>query len=137
MKENNIEKDINKYLKAVKDYLFCDYKKRKEFVSEIETAIYDYAEKKGISDISEIYSHFGTPEEVAKTYISQTDPAKIKRAVNIRRIVIGGVIAVITIVVVFFAACFIDTYDATNGYFEEEVFIEEEFTIEDEEIITQ
>ncbi len=85
------EKEIEKYLSEIRDGLVCSRKLKKEIINEIEGFVYDYAERKEIRDISEIYEHFGTPEEMAKTYLSQADPKAIKRAVNMRKVVIIGI----------------------------------------------
>lgn len=85
------EKEIEKYLSEIRDSLVCSSKLKNEIISEIEGFVYDFAERKEIRDISEIYEHFGTPEEMAKTYLSQADPKEIKRAVNVRKVVVIGI----------------------------------------------
>ena len=85
---HTIEKDIKTYLTQTKNFLICDSKLKKIITAEIEQSIYEYAENNGISDIGQIYEHFGTPEETAKTYLSQAEPKKLKKAVSTNKIII-------------------------------------------------
>ena len=90
-----IEKEIEKYLSEIQNNLVGSNKTKKNIISEIEGFVYDYAEVKGVKDISDIYSHFGTPEEMAQTFLSQSDPKKIAKAVRIKKAVIVGIIVAI------------------------------------------
>lgn len=130
---SDIEKEIKKYLSEIKSNLICNSKLKKDIIKEIESSIYDYAERKGIRDISEVYNHFGTPEEVARTHLLQIDPKRIKKAVNVRKAVIIAVITVILMLAVYLAASFIDGHKEANGTITEEISIVSSDTIVDKE----
>lgn len=108
-----IEKEIEKYLSEIQNNLVGSNKAKKNIISEIEGLVYDYAEVKGVKDISDIYSHFGTPEEMAQTYLSQSDPKKIARAVRIKKAVVIGVIVALVLVA---ASLLISLMDAHKSY---------------------
>ena len=116
-----IEKEIEKYLSEIRNNLVCSGKLKKDIIEEIESSIYDYAECKGIKDISEVYIHFGTPEEMARTYLSQVDPKKIKKAVNVRKVVVLGVLFALIMLLVFYVAIFIDAHKAHSLIVEDEI----------------
>ncbi len=116
---HTIEKDIKAYLTQTKDFLICDSKLKKSIIAEIEESIYEYAENNGISDISQIYERFGTPEETAKTYLSQAEPKKLKKAISTNRIIISALAIALTMFAVFLIAVFIDAHIDFNGYFED------------------
>lgn len=120
---SDIEKEIKKYLSEIKNNLVCSGKLKKDIIKEIETSVFEYAERKGIKDIAEVYNHFGTPEEVARTHLAQIDPKKIKKAVNVRKVVVIGVITVIIMLAVYLAASFIDGHIAANGIITEELIV--------------
>ena len=111
-----IEKEIEKYLSEIQNNLIGSNKAKKNIISEIEGFVYDYAEVKGVKDISDIYSHFGTPEEMAQTYLSQSDPKKVAKAVRIKKAVIIGIVATLAIVALYFALSIYDSYLIHDGY---------------------
>lgn len=116
-----IEKEIEKYLLEIRSNLVCSRKLKKDIIEEIESSIYDYAEYKGIKDISEVYIHFGTPEEMARTHLSQIDPKKIKKAVNVRNVVIIGVLFAIVMLTILYVAIFIDAHNSHNSAYKDEI----------------
>ena len=113
-----IEKEIEKYLFEIQNNLVCSNKAKKNIISEIEGFVYDYAEVKGVTDISEIYEHFGTPEEMARTYLSQADPKKIAKAVRVKKAVIIGVIVALVMVAASLLISLMDAHKSHIGYVE-------------------
>lgn len=103
---STIEKDIRNYISDVGRNLVCSGKLKKEIMNDIENSIYDYAENNGITDISQIISRFGSPEEVAQAHLSDTDPKKIKNATNIRKIIISAVLIALTM----YGVCYLISY---------------------------
>lgn len=130
----NIEKEIEKYLSEIQNNLVGSNKAKKNIIREIEGLVYDYAEVKGVKDISDIYSHFGTPEEMAQTYLSQSDPKKIAKAVRIKKAVVIGIVVAL---VMFICSLLITMTDAHKAYDSEknceiikEVPIDESYVIQ-------
>lgn len=124
-----IEKEIEKYLSEIQNNLVGNSKAKKNIIEEISGSVYDFAEAKGINDISEIYEHFGTPEEMAQTYLSQADPKKIAKAVRIKKAIVIGVIVALVLVA---ASLLISLMDAHKSYNNEKNYeIIEEVIIED------
>ncbi len=116
---HTIEKDIKTYLTQTKNFLICDSKLKKSIIAEIEESIYEYAENNGISDISQIYERFGTPEETAKTYLSQADPGKLKKTVSTKKIIVSALVTALIMFAVFLIAVFVDAHIDFNGFFED------------------
>lgn len=113
------EKEIEKYLSEIRDSLVCSSKLKNEIISEIEGLLYDFAERKEIRDISEIYEHFGTPEEMAKTYLSQADPKTIRNAIKFKKVVIVGVLFALLMLGIFYVSTFVDahkSYESESEY---------------------
>ncbi len=116
-----IEKDIRNYISDVGRNLVCSRKLKKQILKDIENDVLDYTDNKQITDINEIYAHFGTPEEIAKAYLSDAEPQNIKKAINVRKVIIAAVVAIIMI---YLGVMFFIVYDAhneTHGYFTESV----------------
>lgn len=110
------EKEIEKYLSEIRSNLVCNRKTQNLIARDIEGLVYDYAEAKGVTDISELYEHFGTPEEMAKTQMSQIDPKKINKAMKIKKAVVIGIIVALAMVALYFALSIYDSYLIHDGY---------------------
>ena len=114
-----INKDIEKYLSQVKAYLPCKKSDKAVILADIRLAIYEFAENSAIQSIDDIYKRFGTPEEIAKAYLSDAEPNNIKKAINIRKVIIAAVIAVIVIYLGIMIFLAVDAHNVTHGYFTE------------------
>lgn len=123
-----IEKDIEKYIDEVEGYLDCLRKNKQKVIDEIRNSIYVYAEENGISDIGEVYDHFGTPEEIASQALSTVDPKMIKKALSIKRAVIAALAIIVSMVAAMIIIELIDCHKETHGTFEEVLIVWEDGT---------
>ena len=123
-----IEKDIEKYIDEVEGYLVCLRKNKQKVIDEIKNSIYVYAEENGISDIGEVYDHFGTPEEIASQALSTVDPKMIKKALSIKRAVIAALAIIVSMVAAMIIIELIDCHKETHGTFEEVLIVWEDGT---------
>lgn len=121
-----LEKDIEKYMRAVEDYLVCPKEQKEKVLSEIRNSIYVYAEENGIADIKEVYEHFGTPEEIASQHLSAVDPKKIKKALDVKRAIITALAIIVLMVAAMIIIELIDSHKETHGTFEETIVVFEE-----------
>lgn len=127
-----IEKDIEKYMRAVESYLVCSGEQKEKVLSEIRNSIYVYAEENGIADIKEVYEHFGTPEEIASQHLSAVDPKRIKKVLSIKRVFAIALTALVVSFIVFLVAMFMDAHKDNNGTIEETMIVLEEYTLDEE-----
>lgn len=93
---NRINKDIEKYLEEIKKNLVCSAAQKKTVINDLRNSIYDYVETSKVTDIEDIYSHFGQPEDIAEQIISEIEPKKVKKAFKVHKVVLAGVIAIVT-----------------------------------------
>ena len=127
-----IEKDIEKYMRAVEEYLVCPKEQKEKVLSEIRNSIYVYAEENGISDIGEVYDHFGTPEEIASQALSTVDPKIIKKALSIKRVFAIALTAIVVSFIVFLVVMFMDAHKDNHGTIEETMIVLEAYTLDEE-----
>ena len=111
------EKEIKSYISDVGNNLFCSRKQKKQILADIENEVLTYAENKRITDINEIYAHFGTPEEIAKAYIADAEPQNIKKAINIRKLLVAAVIIALAMLAITFIIAIVDSHNANAAYF--------------------
>ncbi len=99
----NIEREIEVYLDKIKTNLICKKEEKNRIVSDIRESVYDFIENNNIDDIKKVYSHFGTPEEIAKTYYSKKELEEIKKTAKkenyIRYAIIGAFIIFVIAVI--------------------------------------
>lgn len=94
-----LDKDVKTYLSNISKYLVCNKKQKKIILEDIEASINDYIENSNVNNISAVYNHFGSPEDIAKTYLANfVKPSDIKKAVSKKKVLI---IAILIALVIF------------------------------------
>ncbi|MBR3974971.1 MAG: hypothetical protein IKJ88_03820 [Clostridia bacterium] len=112
-----INKDIEKYISDVGTHLFCLKKNKKAVLADMREAICEFTENNEVNSIDDIYKRFGTPEEIAKAYIADTEPKNIKKAVNIRKLIVIAVVIALVMLAVSFAIAIFDSHKQNISYY--------------------
>ncbi|MBQ6863605.1 MAG: hypothetical protein IJO14_05145 [Clostridia bacterium] len=112
-----INKDIEKYLSQVKSYLHCKKADKTTILADISTAVFEFAEDSETVNIEDIYNRFGTPEEIAKAYLSDAEPNNIKKAINIRKVIIAAVAIALAMLAITFAIALFDSHRQNVAYY--------------------
>ncbi len=90
------EKDVKKYLADVGRYLVCSEKQKKKILKTVEVSVTDFILENDIIELSEVYERFGTPEDIAKNYLADANPADVRKALNKKKVfIIAAVIALV------------------------------------------
>lgn len=106
-----VNKDIKNYLNDISKYLVCTKKQKKIILEDIEASINDYIENSNVNDISVVYNHFGSPEDIAKTYLANfVKPADVKKALNKKKVFIVSVVVALLIWLIVVVFALIDSY---------------------------
>lgn len=116
-----LAKEIQKYKKHVKALLICDSQTAKSYLSDLENGIADFVENSGATSIEEVITRFGEPEVVARAFFESADIRKIKRRMNIKRMLLVGVLLAVVIWAVAVSYLSIDAHLSMPGYFVETV----------------
>ncbi len=112
-----IEKDIEKYMSEVSSHLFCLQKNKKAVLEDIREAIIEFTENNEVETIDVIYARFGTPEEIAKAYIADAEPQNIKKAFNIRKMLLAAVVIALVMLAIAFAIAIFDSHNQNISYY--------------------
>ena len=113
---NNIKKDAEAFVAQIKSNLVCPDSEKNRITKDIENSILDYIEENGVNDISEVYSQFGTPQEICAQFNAEVEPKKIKKMLSIRKTVLIGVIACVIIFAAVMIGMWIDAHSDFHGY---------------------
>lgn len=119
------QKDVNKYISQVKKYLVCPKAEKKQITEDIQSAVYGFVEDRNPQNISEVYNHFGTPEELAKAHLADVDPQKIKRAMSFKKVLVVAVVVALVIYTIAIVVALIDAHPNWHGCTIDEPAIED------------
>ena len=112
-----IENDIRNYISDVGKNLVCSRKQKKQILKDIENDVLDYTDNKQITDINEIYAHFGSPEELAKSFLSVADIKTVKRKIRTRNIILAIAAVALTAIAVFVVCTIIKVETSKIGFY--------------------
>lgn len=114
-----LKKELSGYYRQVEDLLLCDRKSKNAFLSDLKNDIDEFVQHEPDADFESILSAFGTPEEIAESFLKNADIASIKKKMNVKKILLFAVLAVVLVYVIFVVASFIDVHTEAHGYYEE------------------
>ncbi len=113
------EKLVKNYIKQIKKNLICPNGQKKQVLKDIENSVKDYLQTNKTASENEIYSHFGTPEDVVSAYITEIDLKEIKRKVFFRKVIIF----ISAVVIAFILALCIDGFLETFPFKDPVIYI--------------
>lgn len=118
-------RDAKKYLRRVNTWLPCTGRLKKQIKEEILTALNRFLEDHPDADYQAIVAQFGTPQQIAASYVDEMDTPELLHNLLIKqrivRTVTCGVAAIALIWMIAIGALLIQSYQEVNGY--GEVFI--------------
>ena len=87
MKKGNIA--AWRYLWKVRGGLLCSGKLKREIMARIKTVLNDYLTEHPDADFAELSRRFGTPKQVASSYVENMDTEELLHNLRIRRRILG------------------------------------------------
>ena len=92
------------FCKNAKNKLNCPRKIKKDLILRIESSVYDYIDGNPDASYNEIEAHFGSPRELANSYISSLDSEEICKAIKkAKTIKIAVIVTCIIALIALFA----------------------------------
>lgn len=126
MTDKQLDKDIKNYIKEVKSLLICDYKTQNKFIGDIKCRLDEHIENGLIHNIDDVYKRMGTPQDIAKAFFENADVKKVKKKMNITKIILIGVIIALLMFAGALTIQVIDGNSSNNGYIVDEMVDGEE-----------
>lgn len=114
-----LKKELDVYFSNVEALLLCDRKSKKDFLAELKNDVDEFLQYEPEANFGRILSTFGSPEEIAESFLKTADIANIKKKMNIKKIVLFSLLAIVLVYIIFVVASFIDVHTEAHGYFEE------------------
>ena len=92
------------FCKNAKNKLNCPRKIKKDLILRIESSVYDYIDGNPDASYDDIEAHFGSPRELANSYISSLDSEEICKAIKkAKTIKIAVIVTCIIALIALFA----------------------------------
>lgn len=99
-------KTIQQYCKAVKKELSCPGKIKKDLIIRLTPDLEMFTEENPNASLDDISAHFGSPKEVAESYLASLDEEELKKRINKAKRIWITVIAVCTAILLLFVAIY-------------------------------
>lgn len=96
-----------RYIRSVSDTLSCSRKAKKQIVSRIRDGVEDYLLQNPDADFEMIQAYFGTPQEIAASYVNEEDAARLLKKMSIKKkvlVIVAGVMATFFLMWIGFVA---------------------------------
>ena len=94
---------LSGYYREIRGWLPCSRKQKDLILSRFRDSVQNYLEENPAADFDQIRSYFGTPEQIAGTYVEELGTAELLRSLRARRKVVSIIAAVAAIVLVSWA----------------------------------
>lgn len=111
---------LKQYYRQISRHLSCPAGRKQQIMENIRSGVNDFLLEKPDADMAAIMQHFGTPEQIAESYLSEMDLKELKKTLNIRKRTFTVVlIAVLTALAMWAIAVVIASIDAhiqAGGY---------------------
>lgn len=112
---DKFHKDINVFLSEISKNLVCSKKQKKLILTDIKESVLDFAEEHNTNNMDDVYAHFGTAQEIAKQFLSETEPKKISKIICIRKVLIVTAAIIVLLVAITLTITLIDAYNSHHG----------------------
>ena len=110
-----MQNEIKEYIKSVKKQIVCPTAESRQMLRELQANVSDFVQENPDADMVQIVEQFGKPEEIAKAYIADAEPQNIKKAINIRKLLIAAIVASLLIFTSIMIGIFIDSHSDRHG----------------------
>lgn len=113
------EAELKKYYSDISGALVCTRKQKSAFMKELKSNVDEYLACTPEATVEDIKTCFGTPDRIAESFLENTDSAKIKRRLDIKKYIIIAIIVALLIYLAFVVISLIDVHTEAHGYFRE------------------
>lgn len=124
---NRNDRELRKYYREVSGCLAGTGSEKGLLVAQIKERVGMFLQEQPEADIDAVIRHFGTPQQIAQSYLEQMDAPELLGKLRIRKRIVVTVTAAVFIALALWAVAvgiaLIDAHADVNNYYE--TFIEE------------
>lgn len=86
-------KELKAYYRDIQKALPCSVCQRRKLMQDIRCAVSGYLQEHPEADIETVTAHFGTPQQIAETYLMEMPPQKLRQQLKVKKWIIGIIAA--------------------------------------------
>ena len=86
-------KELKTYYRDVQKALPCSVSQRQKLMQDIRCAVSGYLQEHPEADIETVTAHFGTPQQIAETYLAEMPPQKLRQQLKVKKWIVGIIAA--------------------------------------------
>lgn len=125
-----MNKFCRQYISEVKSLFPLKGKAEKEYINKLISDVSAYCEEADVSSKEDLYSSYGTPEDVVHNYLSLSDTAYIAKRIRVSTQIRRMAVALIVLAAITTSACCLYFYHLYQMDLRQEVVICEEIIVE-------
>lgn len=107
--------EIDRYIKEISNNLVCSSKTKKRFLKEFRYDVNEYIQTNRVQQFDDVIKHFGTPQKIAEEFITPENFKFIKKAINLKKVIIIFSSIVLFSFIIYLVFSYIDGHKSTNG----------------------
>lgn len=115
------QKDLNSYYSLISRSLICSKKQKAAFLGELKTSVEEYLCENEGATAEDVYAFFGTPAEIAGSFMENNSAEKLKKGLGVRRMVFIALAVALLIYLAFIVISLIDVHSEAHGYMKQEI----------------
>lgn len=116
-----MKKELRQYYLAIRSLLPCCWKRKNAFIRTLDSSIAAYISEHPDADFTQIERHFGTPQQIAASYIEEMDPQEITDKLKVRKrilqIVVSAVFLCALVWLILLAVAFLNELNSADGFY--------------------
>ena len=120
-----------RYCRKISSWLPCPAKMKRIILGDIYENAHVFLEENPDADMAQLYSQFGTPQQMAASYVSDLDMPKLLRDLRLRKRIFSAVITAISAALIAalllwawgIERSIIETRNESDGYFIEDIVV--------------
>ena len=117
------QNELKEYYAEVSAAVICSGKKKKAFMAELQSDVEAFISENTEAGIEDVRSCFGTAESIAQSFLGNGDAAEIRKKTDIKKLLLGAVVAALLIYLAFVVISLIDVHTEAHGYIKEGIMM--------------
>lgn len=115
--------ELKAYYSEIEKLLVCNRKQKTAFMAELKANIDEYIATAGETDIESIRAEFGTPENIAESFLTNSNAVTIKKKLDIKKCILIAIAIALVIYLAFVIISLVDVHTEAHGYMEEGIMM--------------
>lgn len=101
---NETTRALSGYYREIRSWLPCSRQRKDQIIARFQDRVQEYCNDHPAADFGQIRAHFGTPDEIAGSYVEELGTMELLRSMRIRRKILAIVAATAAVILISWAA---------------------------------